>query len=74
MNMSALLTTLMVVTNKLSSYLLILSFVSMDLLLIPSYCSLVFQLHLAPYCSLTSYCSLVFQLASYGLPIVPSLA
>jgi hypothetical protein len=71
---SALLTTLMVVTNELSSYLLILSFVPMDLLLILSYCSLVFQLHAAPYCSLTSYCSLVFQLTSYGLAIVPSLA
>jgi hypothetical protein len=33
--MSALLTTLMVVTNELSSYLLILSFISMDLLFAP---------------------------------------
>ena len=39
-NMSALLTTLIVVTNELSSYLLILSLISMDLLLIPSYCPL----------------------------------
>jgi hypothetical protein len=34
-NVSALLTTLIVVINELSSYLLILSFISMDLLLIP---------------------------------------
>jgi len=39
-NASAPLTTLMVVTNELSSYLLILSFIFMDLLLAPSYCSL----------------------------------
>jgi len=40
----------------------------MDLLLIPLIASFVFQLSLAP------YCSLVFQLASYGLAIVPGLA
>jgi hypothetical protein len=51
-NVSALLTTLMVVTNELSSYLPILSFISMDLLLIPSYCflhvSAIFSLLLFP--------------------------
>jgi hypothetical protein len=65
---------LMVVTDWLSSYLLILSsspwIFYRSLLLI----SLVFQLLLAHYCSLSSYCSLVFQLASYRLAIVPSLA
>jgi hypothetical protein len=75
MNVSALLTTLMVVTNELSSYLLILSplslWISYRSLLVVSF---AFQLYLAPYCSLGSYCSLAFQLASYGLAIVPVLA
>jgi hypothetical protein len=59
MNTSTLLTTLMVVTNELSSHLLILLFISMDLLLFPV---LLFpclsQLPLAHYCSWPSYCSL----------------
>ena len=74
MNMFALLTTLMVVTDWLSSYLLILSsspWISYRSLLIVSF---VFQLLLAQYCSLGSYCFLVFQLTSYRLAIVPGLA
>ena len=71
--MFALPISLMVVTDWLSSYLLILSsspWISYRSLLIVL---LVFQL-LFPYCSLDSYCPLVFQLASYGLAIVPGLA
>jgi hypothetical protein len=64
----------MVVTDWLSSYLLILSsspWISYrSLLIVP----LVFQLLLARYCCLDSYCSLVFQIASYRLAIVPNLA
>ena len=73
-NMSALLTTHMVVTSRLSSYLATLSFISMDLLLIPFYYSLVFQLYLAGYCSLSSYYSLHVLACLSRLAIVPSLA
>jgi hypothetical protein len=72
--MFALPTSLMAVTDWLSSYLLIISsspWISYRSLLTVS---VVFQLLLAPYFSLGSYCSLVFQLASYGLAIVSGLA
>jgi len=75
MNVSAPLTTLMVVTNKLSSYLLILSLISVDLLLFPSYCSLhvsaIFSFLLFPDFALPP---LMFQLAPYRLAIAPKLA
>jgi len=68
MNVSALLTTLMVVTNELSSYLLILSplslWISYRSLLVVSF---AFQLYLAPYCSLVLIAPLRFSLPLMGL-------